>query len=394
LKALRYFVRGIIVITLDLYCIQVSLLICFVLFILHGNIIHVALFTSNFLLYLQVIFYSIDIFYVNQKNHVMKKILGLIWTLSICFLISGVVNAKEEVQYIAVHFGNPVNAEALDKDAFPAFSFYQSEGDLIAYTEEQKMIGNPVHLEGWYGEVPEKMGFCANYRGEYKKSKGFPYAKGAVFVLDKNGTVAYQLPPQRFNPVNYRDAYDAIYNDIKSTIRKMARGKEEKILKEKKREYIKSSAVGELETTKGADIDKKGDGIIGWPIPSVNLVDCDGNAMNLKELADGKVTVLVFYTLNGAKWLRGDNDGNIISENEGEKLIAHTKFAEQQGKEFDKKAEEGDLGGMLGMAVKEKFSNVDAMSSIRKGEGLSDKEKAAAYKRFVQHLEMVQSMAD
>jgi hypothetical protein len=49
---------------------------------------------------------------------------------------------------------------------------------------------------------------------------------------------------------------------------------------------------------------------------------------------------------------------------------------------------------MLGMAAKEKFSNVDAMSSIRKGEELSDKEKAAAYKFFVQHLEMVQGMAD
>ncbi|MCF8363916.1 MAG: hypothetical protein K9G70_14975 [Prolixibacteraceae bacterium] len=324
----------------------------------------------------------------------MKKRLRLLLTLSICYLIAGTVNAKEEVQYIAVHFGNPENAEVIDKDAFSAFDFYVAECNLMAYTEEQKLIGNPTYLEGWYGNVPEKMGFSANYRGEYSKSKGFPYAKGAVFVLDKNGTVAYQLPPQRFNPDNYRDTYDAIYNDIKSTVRKMSRGKEAKILKEKKREYIKESQVGELETTKGADVDKKGEGITGWPVPAIELKDENGNAVKLEDLADGKVTVLVFYTLNGAKWLRGDNDGNIISEKQGEKLIAHTKFVEQQGEEFDKKAQEGDLGGMLGMAAKEKFSNVDAMTSIRKGEELSNREKAAAYKGFVQHLEMVQGMAE
>ncbi|MDA3818246.1 MAG: hypothetical protein PF486_12765 [Prolixibacteraceae bacterium] len=324
----------------------------------------------------------------------MKKVLSLMWTLSICFLMAGTVNAKEEVQYIAVHFGDPANAEVIDKEAFSAIKFYIAESELVAYSEEQKLIGNPTYLEGWYGSVPEKMGFCANYRGEYSKSKGFPYAKGVVFVLDKNGTVAYQLPPQRFNPDNYSDLYDAIYNDIKSTARKMSRGKEAKVLKEKKREYIKSSPVGELETTKGADIDKKGEGITGWPVPAIDLKDENGNAVNLKDITDGKVTVLVFYTLNGAKWLRGDTDGNIISEKQGEKLMPHTKYAEQKGEEFDKKAGEGDLGGMLGMAAKEKFSSVDAMTSIRKGEELSDREKAAAYKRFVQHLEMVQGIAE
>ncbi|MCF8359666.1 MAG: peroxiredoxin family protein [Prolixibacteraceae bacterium] len=326
----------------------------------------------------------------------MRNFLCLIVTLSMCFILTGTINAKDdvEVQYIAVHFGEPANAEILDKEDFPAFNFYQAKGELMAYTEDQKFIGNPTHLEGWYGEVPEKMGFCASYRGEYKKSKGFPYDKGAVYVLDKNGTVAYQLPPQRFNPDNYSDLYSAIYSDIKKTIRKMSRGKEAKILKENKREYIKESPVGELETTKGSKVDTRVKGIVGWPVPPISLNDCDGNKTDLSEIANGKVTVLVFYTLNGAKWLRGDNEGNIKSENVGEKLIPYKKYLEQQNEEFEKKAAEGDLGAMFGMAAKEKFSNVDAMNAIRKGIELSDKEKAAAYKKFVQHLEMVQTMSE
>ncbi|MCF8225439.1 MAG: hypothetical protein K9J30_06140 [Bacteroidales bacterium] len=323
----------------------------------------------------------------------MKKI-RIILSLALGMLVAfNLVAADDvEVQYIAIHFGDPANAEVLNQGEFPAFQFYNAEGEVIGYTEDQKLIGNPNYLKGWYGEVPEKMGFSATYRGELSKSEGFPYDKGAVYVLDKNGTVAYQLPPERFNEENYPDKYQAVYNDLRSTIRKMSRGKEEKVVKEKKREYVKSSPVGELEATKGSKTDK-GDGILGWPVPSLTLTDGDGNSVKLDELAKGKVTVLVFYTMNGATWKRGDTDGNIKAEKKGEKLVSGKSYQDSQGEEFNKKAEEGDLKGMIGMAVSESTASDDSRGKIYECEELTDRDKAGAYINFTQHLRMAQSLA-
>lgn len=61
--------------------------------------------------------------------------------------------------------GNEEHQEVLNKNAFPDFKFYCNTSELLSYSEEQKMMGNPKKLMGWYGEVPEKMGFTANCRG-------------------------------------------------------------------------------------------------------------------------------------------------------------------------------------------------------------------------------------
>lgn len=326
----------------------------------------------------------------------MFKSSKLFLSLFICLMVSVVTLAKEKVavQYIAVHFGNAENEAALNKADFPAFAFYQADGDLIAYKEDQKLMGNPTYMSGWYGKVPETMAFTANYRGENAKNQGFPYENGAVFVLDKNGTIAYQLPPERFNPENYGDKYSAVYSAIKGTVKKMANGKEQKALKANKCTYLKKSPVGQLEASKGSKIDKSGEGITGWPVPSLELITNKGEKVDLKDLAKGKVTVLVFYTLNGATWQQGDTDGKIKQETPGEKLLTVADFQKKQNAEFEDKAAAGDAKGLLKMAAKEAFSSENAMVSIREGKQLSDKEKASLYKRFTQHLEMIQDMAD
>lgn len=278
------------------------------------------------------------------------KILIVMLKLKVMFLLlAGVLFSIHlqaagdvEVQYVAIHYGNAVS-DVINEASFPAFTFYNAVGEVTGYTEKQKIIGNPTYLSGWYGAVPEKMAFSANYRGEYSKSEGFPYEKGAIYVLDKNGTVAYQLPPEKFNDVNYRDKYDAVFSDIKNAIRKLSRGKEEKVVKENKRKYIKSSPVGEREAVKGSKTDNKVDGIVGWPVPDLTLTDGGGNSVQLQQLAEGKVTVLVFYSLNGVTWKRGDTDGNIIEEGEENPLVSN---------------------------------------------------KAGAHKFFTQHLEMVQALAE
>ena len=212
-----------------------------------------------------------------------------------------------DVQYIAVHFGDASYNEVLDKSEFSQFSFYTADGEVYGYTEDQKMIGSPNYLTGYYGEVPEKMGFCANYRGEYKNKYSFPYKNGAIYVIDKKGTISYQLPPEKMalhGETNIR-------NDINRAIRRAEKGKEADVMKERKREYLKQSAVGELESRKGSDVDKNGEGLVEWPVPDLQLKDSDGKAVSLRELTQGKATVLVLYTLNGVTWKKGDNDGNI-----------------------------------------------------------------------------------
>ncbi|MFC2089834.1 hypothetical protein ACFLT1_03585 [Bacteroidota bacterium] len=314
---------------------------------------------------------------------ILTAFLSMILSLN---LLSG---QDGDVQYIAIHFGDPANAEVIDQSAFPSFSFYVAPGEAIGYTEAQKLIGNPTYLKGWYGEVPEKMGFCANYRGEMTKATGFPYRLGSVYILDKNGVVAYQLPPKYIYPEDM-DGYSAVSNDIKGTIKKMAKGKEMKAAK--KQEYIKTSSIGELESTKGSKIDTKGEGILGWNVPALTLKDMDGNEVKLDELAKGKATVLVVYTLNGVTWKKGDTEGNIISEVKGDKLINGSGYADSQGEEFNKKAEAGDLRGMAKMALSEAGASDNSFGMIMGNESPSNREKAGAYNLFLQHLIMVQDI--
>lgn len=301
----------------------------------------------------------------------MKKstTLVLVFVFSICAFALKAQNDK--VQFIAIHIGNVDNMSVLDKTAFPDFKFYSNDKALISYSEAQKIIGNPKHLAGWYGAVPEKMGFSSNYRGDLGKGSGLPYATGALFVIDPEGTIGYQSKP------NSRATME--YQAITSIVKKYKKGKYSKKLKASKQKYIKESPMGELEKTKGSDIDKDADGLVGWSVPNIAIKDENGAATTLKEITDGKISIVVFFTLNGAHWKRATAKGVIEKEWDGGKLLApgENQFETQfnEGEYEDKAAakkgfakamfKQAVSGSLLGLLVldKEELSNIEKVEA-------------------------------
>lgn len=320
----------------------------------------------------------------------IKKISSLLGVFIFCLSLNLFAGDKPEVQYVAVHFGDPAYADVLDRSEFPEFSFYTVPGDAFGYSEAQKMFGKTTYLTGWYGEVPEKMGFCANYRGEYKNKSSFPHAIGTAYIIDQKGTIAYQLPPEKFYGAGWADKRDGIRHEMSRELRRAKKGKEVKVLKEKKRDYLKETSYGELEETKGSDVDKNGEGLIEWPVPDLKVTDDEGNEVSLKELTQGKATVLVFYTLNGVTWKKGDKDGNIVKEWKGNKLLNKKDYEKIAEEEFTQEAKEkGALKTTAKMALKDGVfgSSRSAIREILSGEGEIDaKKKFQAYQYFLQNL--------
>lgn len=322
-----------------------------------------------------------------------KKITGLALLLMV-FTLKVSAGDDLTVQYIAVHFGDASYNEVLNKSEFQNFDFYTADGKVIGYTEDQKMMGNPEYLMGWYGEVPEKMGFCANYRGEYKKYYGFPYEGGVVYVIDKNGTIAYQSPPTGINP-DKMDEYNSIRSDVNRAIRRARKGKEEKVMKERKREYLKEAPVGELEERKGSDIDKDGEGLMEWPVPDLKVKDEDGNEIGLQELTKGKATVLVMYTMNGVTWKKGDTKGNIKAEWKGNKLLSPEQYSKKAEKDFEKEADEdkgafGNAVKFMGKEAAKAMGDRKSVADIWSAEGdLPEQKKMSAYQYFLEALKFV-----
>lgn len=72
--------------------------------------------------------------------------------LFITVIFSGILMAQE-IEVIAVHFGNPEYAETLRQDDYPGFSFYTNGGSSYYYIEDQKLIGNYNYLREYYGEI-------------------------------------------------------------------------------------------------------------------------------------------------------------------------------------------------------------------------------------------------
>jgi len=318
----------------------------------------------------------------------MKKISVLfLFTFIIC---SFSIKASDgEVQLIAVHIGNLDNMSVLDKTAFPDFEFYSNDASLISYSENQKMMGNPKYLMGWYGEVPEKMGFAANYRGELGKGYSLPYATGAIYVIDPENTVGYQIQPNSRMTIDTRE--------ITSLVKKYKKGKYSSKLKASKQQYIKESAIGELEQTKGASIDKNGEGILGWEVPDITIKSENGESKTLKEVVNGKTTILVFYTLNGAHWKKGNAKGEIEKEWDGQKLLA------PKDSPFEKQAMEGDYEtkaeakkGFAKAMFKQAVSSSDnglAKLIILDKEELSQTERIEAYTQAVKLITLIQDIA-
>lgn len=255
----------------------------------------------------------------------MKK-LSLLLVLSITLGVLGLKAENDKVQFIAIHIGNVDNMSILDKTAFPDFTFYSNGEALIAYSEAQKLMGNPKYLPGWYGAVPEKMGFSSNYR--ISKGGALPYAKGALFVIDPEGTIGYQT--------GHDSRAGLKMQEITSIVKKYKKGKSAKKLKASKQKYLKESPMGELEKTKGADLDKDADGLVGWNVPDLSIKDENGATTTLKELTDGKISVVIFFTLNGAHWKKANAKGVIQKEWDGGKLLAPTE------NQFEKQFNEGE----------------------------------------------------
>lgn len=326
------------------------------------------------------------------------KISKLVMVLT---LLLFVVHLKgQEVKLIGIHLGNPENFKALDQSEFPNFEFYTNDAKLIRYSEEQKLIGLPANLVGWYGEVPEKFGFCANYTIEKGKGYSGSYQQGVLYVVDQAGTVAYQIQPDKINHNEVDMVYPGIQSSIASLVKKCKKGKLAKPLKAAKQSYIKSSGVAELEASKGSKIDKSGAGITGWTLPDLSLKNADGESLSLKDLTKDQIAVVVFFTLNGTHYVKGDADGNIVKEWDGQQLISPSAYA---GKVEDKvmnadvstKAEAKKQFAKTMMKEAVASSNASLLKLVvLDGDEIDDRNKVDYYKNNTQHLTMVEEIAD
>ncbi|MFO7841170.1 MAG: hypothetical protein R6V48_03295 [Fidelibacterota bacterium] len=249
----------------------------------------------------------------------MKKT-GIIYVLLFfAVILSGMLMAQE-IEVIAVHFGNPEYAESLRKDDYPGFAFYTTDGGSYYYMEDQKMIGNPNYLKGYYGEVPEKMGFSSNYTSDKDR---VAYREGVIYVVGANGVIAAQTSPQL-------DPYESSDPELGKAVRKIKRGKYEDLAKARKREYLKETPVGERAPYRKADINKKGKGwMVGWNVPEITVYDEDWNAHQLNDLVKDKDVVLVFYTMDGVQVKRGATDGTIKEEYYNDKIRHPDDTAEE-----------------------------------------------------------------
>ncbi|MDD3716595.1 MAG: hypothetical protein PHX07_00720 [Candidatus Marinimicrobia bacterium] len=234
--------------------------------------------------------------------------------LVISLLFSAGIMAQE-LEIIAVHFGNPEYAKALSQDDYPGFSFYTTDGASYRYREEQVLVmKNPNYLEGYYGEIPEKMGFSANYTTE--KGTASPYIRGVIYLVGSNGVIYAQTSAgQKFNESNFSEIYYQDFELLKKAIKNLKKGKVATALKDKDRIYFKSTPFGEREPYKKSEVDKEGKGLVGWYVPEVTVYDAEGKAQQMNKLTEGKNCMLVFYTMDAVHYVEGSRkDGTILKE--------------------------------------------------------------------------------
>ena len=242
--------------------------------------------------------------------------------LFIAIIFSGMLIAQE-IEVIAVHFGNPEYAETLRKDVYPGFEFYMTDGSSYYYGEAQKLIGNYNYLRGYYGEVPEKMCFAANYTDDKMR---IPYSYGSIYVIGANGVIASHG------------------TNLDRAVRKVKNGKYEKLAQARKRQYLKGTPIGERAPYRKAKINKKGiDWMVGWEVPEITVYDADWNEHSLKELTKDKNVILVFYTMDGVQVKRAGTDGVIEEEYYNDKI----RHPEEIEKEINKDIQESETPGAL-----------------------------------------------
>lgn len=302
----------------------------------------------------------------------------------------------QDVQLIAIHMGTPENMTVLDKTEFPDFEFYYNDAELIKYNEEQKLVGYNTNLKGLYGEVPEKMGFSANYIGAEGKYQGTRYYRGALFVVDPSGTIGYQSPPRSYISVNDTDIPEV----IRSKVRKFKKGKLAKKLKASKQTYIKKAPVGEIERYKGSKVDKSEEAMIGWDLPDLNIKNENNETVSLKELVQGKVSVIVFYTLNGIHYKDGNRKGNIVDESYGGLLMSPKEYAEKIESKVmnadvtDKKSAKKAFAKTMFKAAVASSDNLLLQALVNSKEELNDVDKVKSYKYYTELLTITQNDAE
>ena len=241
-----------------------------------------------------------------------KKFFAIFCAMLLAFTVCLVA---APVKVIAIHYGNPEYEDALEKADYPDFDFYHTDGSTYYYTQVQKLLGNPNYLPGNYGEIPEKMGFSANYAIEKGGFTSGPYSRGIIYIVDKNGIIAGKTSADaRFNESNYSEDYYANYDVVKANLKKLSKGKYAKAAK--KMTYIpKETASGELEPYGKSKIDKANKGLIGWTVPEITIYDMDGEAHKLNELTAGENCVVIFYSMDAVLQKQGDvKDGHVIKE--------------------------------------------------------------------------------
>ncbi len=257
-----------------------------------------------------------------------RKFFAIICVLLLTFAVSLVA---APVKVIAIHFGNPEYEGALDKEDFPGFEFYRTDGSTYRYQQDQKLIGNPNYLPGYYGEIPEKMGFSANYTYEKGSFYSHPFEKGIIYVIGKNGIIAARTSENsEFDEFAYNtDGYYADYDVLRTSIKKLVKEKYTKPAK--KMVYIpKVTASGELEPYGKSKIDKASKGLVGWTVPEITVYDDAGEAHKLNELTADNDCVVIFYTMDGVLYKRGDKkDGSVDNEYYAEKPVNKADEAQE-----------------------------------------------------------------
>ncbi len=235
-----------------------------------------------------------------------RKMFAIFCVLLLAFSVSLVA---APVKVIAVHYGNPDYEDALFKEDYPGFEFYHTDGSEYLYTIKNELyIGTlPGHLEGLYGEVPEKMGFSASY--STSKGENYPSKWGLYYLVGSNGVIAAQS--------NKMDYYH-----IKPVLKKLKKGKLTNPLPTSKQVYFKKAPIGEREAYKGSKIDKQGKGIVGWNIPEITVYDEEGTAHTLPELVKDETCIVAFYTMDAVKRIVGKRKtGEIVGEYYEEKPV-------------------------------------------------------------------------
>jgi hypothetical protein len=266
--------------------------------------------------------------------------------LLVSLLFTGFLFSGEDVTCIAVHLGNPEYASVLIREEYPGFQFYTTDGSCFSYGDQSSRFGNPNYLGGFYGEVPEKMGLSPNY--------GFGLPK--IMIVGANGIIAAHSTEISFYDAllgfdddyggEQSSAYGKSMKAVTKALKDVQKGKYAKALPESKRVYLKSTPIGELEPYRGAKMDKKGDGIVGWEVPDVPVYDDEGKEHKLNELCKDKNVMLVFYSMNGMLIKTGSKqDGSVIEKEEyGDKLKRPEKTRAQM-------LEEAENLGKLAQAI-------------------------------------------